>query len=96
MLTLTNHVKHEADEPVVPGEGDEVRVDEDDMFEIVDDRFAIKEVICDHEKVPEDKLTFREHHPPVEGFAPPIVPSVGIELRGAICTSQLKHPHNSV
>lgn len=34
-------VKHEGDEAMVSGEGDEVSIDEDDVLEIVDDCFAV-------------------------------------------------------
>lgn len=54
----TDDVKHEADEAMVPGEGNEVGVDKHNVLEIVNDGFAIEEVVGHDEEVP------------VEGFAP--------------------------
>ena len=52
----TDDVEHEADETVVAGERDEVRVDKDDVLEVVDDGFAVEEVVADDEEVPVQRL----------------------------------------
>lgn len=53
-----NDIQHEADEAVVHRKGDKVGVDKHNVLEVVDDRFAVEEIVGDDEKVP------------VEGFAP--------------------------
>lgn len=51
-----NDVQQEAEESVVSGKGDEVRVDEDDVLEVVDEGLAVQEVVGDCEKVPGQRL----------------------------------------
>ena len=51
-MIRTDDVEHKANETVITRKGDKVGVDKDNMFEVVDDRFAIQKVICDDEKVP--------------------------------------------
>ena len=48
----TDDIKHEADEAVVACERNEDRLDEDDVLEVVDDRFAVQEVVGYDEEVP--------------------------------------------
>lgn len=53
---LTQNIQHEADEPVVLGERNKVRVDKHNVLEVVDDRLAVEEVVGDDEEVPVERL----------------------------------------
>jgi hypothetical protein len=52
MMQLTDHVKHKADEPVIPGKRDKESVDKHNVLEVIDDRFAVQKVVGHDEKVP--------------------------------------------
>lgn len=41
---------------MVPGERDEDGIDKDDVLEVVDDGFAVEEVVCHNEEVPVERL----------------------------------------
>ena len=49
---LTKYVQDEADEAVVGGERKQDSVDEDNVFEVVEDAFAVQEVHGDSQEVP--------------------------------------------
>lgn len=51
-----NNVKHEADESVVTGKGDEISVHKDNVLEVVDNGFAVEEVVSHDEEIPVDSL----------------------------------------
>lgn len=43
---------------MISRERDKVGIDKDNVFEVVDDRFAIEEVVCDSKEVPENQSRF--------------------------------------
>lgn len=52
----TDSVEHERDESMIPRKRQEIGVDKDNVFKVVDDRFAVEKVVCDNEKVPVRQL----------------------------------------
>jgi len=80
---------------VIAGEGDEIRVDEHNVLEIVDDRFAVKEIVCNDEKVPTHHLVspfhVRESHAPIKGLAP-LIALLRTQLLGALWVSRMDQP----
>lgn len=51
--TLTNNVKHEADKSVVTSKGNEIRIHKDNVLEIINDGFAVEEVVGHNEEIPD-------------------------------------------
>lgn len=49
---LTNNVKHEADKSVVTSKGNEISVHKDNVLEIINDGFAVEEVVGHNEEIP--------------------------------------------
>lgn len=49
----TNNVKHEADKSVVTSKGNEIRVHKDNVLEIINDGFAVEEVVGHNEEIPD-------------------------------------------
>jgi len=45
---------------VVSCKWDKVGVDKDNVFKVVDDRFAVEEVVCNSEEVPESEPRLME------------------------------------
>lgn len=55
---LTNNVKHEANESVVTGKGDEISVHKDNVLEVVDNGFAVEEVVSHDEEIPDRTVQY--------------------------------------
>ena len=53
---------------MVSCERDKVGIDKDNVFEVVDDRFAVEEIVCDSKEVPESQSSHNLTRPgsPVE------------------------------
>jgi hypothetical protein len=62
LLSLTNNVQQEAEESVVLGKRNKVRVDKDNVLEVVDDRFSVQEEVGNDEEVPGDELVAGREH----------------------------------
>lgn len=50
---LTNNIKHEANKSVVASKGDEISVHKDNVLEVIDNRFAVEEVVGHDEEIPD-------------------------------------------
>ena len=59
LFWLTEYVEHEADKSVIVREWQESNVSVDHVLEVVDHRFAIKEVVCHGEEVPIERFAPR-------------------------------------
>ncbi len=60
---------------MIPSERDEVRVDKYDVLEIVYDRLAVQEIVCDHEEVPGTECVSSSTHSldlPVQCLTPSV------------------------
>lgn len=53
---LTRNIEHEADEPMMRRKRQQDLVNEDDMFEVVDDAFTVEKIHSNGEKVPVQAL----------------------------------------